>query len=308
MQNKALKITKIVLNTIFYIIIFFILLFSVANISAGGKDGIPNIFGKGYLTVQSDSMMPTSKDKVKKDSFDKGDLIFVTKLNDKDKLKLKIGDIITFKDTNLRGALNTHRIVDVIKVNGSVTGYITQGDKANALNPYDASKPIEQNSGTTYETASLSAIQAKYNGSWSGAGDTLDWISNPQKGFIIVIILPTIAFLGFEIFLVIRNMMSIKAHKMSLEVEADKEKLKADMESEREAMRAQLLEEMRQQQIKEQELSSEKEGSRDDDDPIVETEINSEDAIRSEDLDVEDTEADLEEEKETDSDENLTEE
>ena len=70
---------KIALNVVFYILILLVLLFSISNIRAKNKnDQIPNIFGKGYLNVLSDSMTGDNKD-----SFNTGDMIIVKIANKK---------------------------------------------------------------------------------------------------------------------------------------------------------------------------------------------------------------------------------
>ena len=113
-KSLVLRILKIVGNVIFYVVIVLLFFFSLMNINSGGKGGIPNIFGKGYLSVQSDSMSGKvtyeeyKKFKIK--SFAKGDLVNVDMLSKSAKAKLKVGDVITFWDIDIK-AYNTHRIV-----------------------------------------------------------------------------------------------------------------------------------------------------------------------------------------------------
>lgn len=116
-RNLPWFITKIVLNVIFYIVIIVLLLFSIMNINSGGKNqGFPNIFGKGFLSVQTGSMTRTSDldeygyDKYTVGSFAKGDLLYVNVVNDKNINDLRVGDVITFRSEVLNG-LNSHRIV-----------------------------------------------------------------------------------------------------------------------------------------------------------------------------------------------------
>ena len=113
-KSLVLRILKIVGNVIFYVVIVLLFFFSLMNINSGGKGGIPNIFGKGYLSVQSDSMSGKvtyeeyKKFKIK--SFAKGDLVNVDMLSKSAKAKLNVGDVITFWDIDIK-AYNTHRIV-----------------------------------------------------------------------------------------------------------------------------------------------------------------------------------------------------
>ena len=58
-DKKALvkKILVIVGNVVFYAIIIVLFLFSLMNINAGnGTQNFPNLFGKGMLSVESNSM------------------------------------------------------------------------------------------------------------------------------------------------------------------------------------------------------------------------------------------------------------
>lgn len=117
-NNKVLRVFKIAGSVIFYTVIVLLFFYSIMNINAGGKGGIPNLFGKGYLSVQSDSMkasqttLPEEYKNYKVKSFQKGDLVNVDMLSKSQKLKLKTGDVITFWDNSLK-AYNTHRIVYV---------------------------------------------------------------------------------------------------------------------------------------------------------------------------------------------------
>ena len=47
---------KIAGNVLFYLIIIFLFLISIMNINASNNDGMPSLFGRSYLSVQSDSM------------------------------------------------------------------------------------------------------------------------------------------------------------------------------------------------------------------------------------------------------------
>ena len=47
---------KIAGNVLFYLIIIFLFLISIMNINASNNDGMPSLFGRSYLSVQSNSM------------------------------------------------------------------------------------------------------------------------------------------------------------------------------------------------------------------------------------------------------------
>src|SRR5690554_3406935 len=121
-KKKTIRGVKITLNVLFYTIIALLLLYSIIVITSRGANDIPNVFGNGFLAVETDSMVGD-----KPDSFNPNDLIFVKILNDDQKNNLTEGDIITFKDPAKGGALNTHRIVD-IRSDGFIQ---TQGDNEN---------------------------------------------------------------------------------------------------------------------------------------------------------------------------------
>ena len=55
-KQKVILGLKIAGNVVFYVVIILLFLFSIMNINAGGKGGIPNLFGKGYLSVKTNSM------------------------------------------------------------------------------------------------------------------------------------------------------------------------------------------------------------------------------------------------------------
>lgn len=272
-KQKTLKIVSITLNTIFYIFIFMLLIFSITQITGSEPDKVKNIFGLGYETVASNSMKPDpnglnvvdeSRAVFKKDSFTNKDVIWVSTLNNKEKKKLKVGDIITFWDTiseppagveYSNGFLNTHRIVEIIYTpSGEVSSYITQGDSYFGT-PYEYGV-YEGETGQLVnerhaQNVSLDSIRAKYIGKWTNAGSFIRWISDPSKGFIVVIILPTILFLLFEMFMVIKNIMAIKTQKMAVSASEEKEQLRLELEAEKEKMKQELLEQLRKEALEE---------------------------------------------------------
>ncbi|MDR4969206.1 MAG: S24/S26 family peptidase, partial [Acholeplasmataceae bacterium] len=85
------RVFKIVFNTIFYSMIALLIGFSIATMKIKSEDNIANIFGAGFLSVQSDSMEGDLKD-----SFFKGDMVFVNMLNDQTRKELQVGDIVTY--------------------------------------------------------------------------------------------------------------------------------------------------------------------------------------------------------------------
>lgn len=263
---------KIALNVVFYILILLVLLFSISNIRAKNKnDQIPNIFGKGYLNVLSDSMTGDNKD-----SFNTGDMIIVKIANKKNISKLEVGNIVTFYDYRLASnkgagsALDTHRIVYIDKTNNDSYVYYTVGDKiAKQLN-FDASKLNADNyltilnslGSNNYQAFGSTEIRGIYSGKWFGFGKTIQAINNH---FIAIIIVPVAILLVFEIGVLVLNIMRAREEKLKLEMKetsqelANQETISADEKEKLKAeLRAELLKEMLKESDNEEE-SKEKE-------------------------------------------------
>lgn len=267
---SAGKIAKIVLNVVFYLIILFVLLVSIANIRAGSNaDGMANIFGRGYLTVASDSMSGTQSN-----SFNKGDMVVVDVVSEKKRQSvansLSVGDVVTFYDTSLTTTkkLNTHRVVYVCDYedDGVVDAIFTMGDKyaesyvsyngaysqdvfanlyGDGIKNKDATAIAKVNSmidAGNLQSFSADYLRGTYNHKLSGFGTVASTIS--QWGLLIVV-LPLCIFLGFEIFFFVKNVLAYKkakyeethADEIEAEKNAEKERLKAEL-------RKELLEEM----------------------------------------------------------------
>lgn len=263
---------KIALNVVFYILILLVLLFSISNIRAKNKnDQIPNIFGKGYLNVLSDSMTGDNED-----SFNTGDMIIVKIANKKNISKLEVGNIVAFYDYRLASnkgagsALDTHRIVYIDKTNNDSYVYYTVGDKiAKQLN-FDASKLNADNyltilnslGSNNYQAFGSTEIRGIYSGKWSGFGKTIQTINNH---FIAIIIVPVAILLVFEIGVLVLNIMRAREEKLKLEMKetsqelANQETISADEKEKLKAeLRAELLKEMLKESDNEEE-SKEKE-------------------------------------------------
>lgn len=263
---------KIALNVVFYILILLVLLFSISNIRAKNKnDQFPNIFGKGYLNVLSDSMTGDNED-----SFNTGDMIIVKIANKKNISKLEVGNIVTFYDYRLASnkgagsALDTHRIVYIDKTNNDSYVYYTVGDKiAKQLN-FDASKLNADNyltilnslGSNNYQAFGSTEIRGIYSGKWSGFGKTIQTINNH---FIAIIIVPVAILLVFEIGVLVLNIMRAREEKLKLEMKetsqelANQETISADEKEKLKAeLRAELLKEMLKESDNEEE-SKEKE-------------------------------------------------
>lgn len=126
MSEKTKSRGKPKIATIVCIILIVLLLpilaFNVTMIIKGmiDKKNPPSVFGIIPLAVLSGSMDDGSPDCIKI-----GDMIFVRKT---DLNELEEGDIITF---SIGDDYITHRIVEIHKSEGSVTGFVTKGDANN---------------------------------------------------------------------------------------------------------------------------------------------------------------------------------
>lgn len=203
-KNPAtgLKVAKIVGNVIFYTIIAMLLLYSVIVITSRGNNDIPNVFGNGFLAVETDSMVGDNED-----SFNPNDLIFVKILKD-DQKSFNVGDVVTFKDPAKQGALNTHRIVEI------VDGYYrTQGDNTREPDFY------------LLENEDIVAI---YSGKIAGLGGFILFIQS-QLGFGLLVLLPIFLVLVYQGYKVLSAIFAIKKEKLVKEHEAEKERMKQEL-------------------------------------------------------------------------------
>lgn len=290
-QSPVLKGFKIAGTVIFYLIILFIFLVSIANIRAGkSEDKMPNIFGRGYLTVQSNSMEGSQSD-----SFKTNDMVVVNALtSEKSRVKaaskLEVGDIVTFYDQKLSSTkkLNTHRVVLITyDSNSNVQSIYTMGDKYAegtmktlywggeysqtmfeekygdfATNNQSAQMIETLISGGNLQELSVSDLRGTYIKTIAGGGKVEGFIK--QYGNVVVL-LPLFLFLALEIFFFSRNVIAYKkakyaethADEIEAEKNAEKERLKAEL-------RAQLLEEMKNEELKKDEESNSSEDKKDE--------------------------------------------
>lgn len=249
-KELVLKISKIAGNVVFYAIIVFLLLFSIMNIR-GSKDtaSYPNIFGRGMLSVVSNSM-----DGDKEDSFQVGDLLIVKTFKEKDFDELEIGDVVTFFDqdvNNGKGGLNSHRIVHILKdENGKYLSVAVQGDKSvkdrnYTFNPADTEHDyingelVSSGEVDYLQADDILGVMVKVK---DGAGKVL---LSVQKNWFFIFVIPVLIFLLVEVFIVIKNVMDLKNEKQKEELNKEKEDLKADLEAQKEALRAEILAELK---------------------------------------------------------------
>ena len=203
-MNKVLKrIGAAVVDIVIVLLILFSVVISISSITAKANNGVPNVFGYTPFSVQTDSM---------KDTLNKGDYIFVEECDGE---SLEVGDIVTyFTLINGERAINTHRVVEVIKENGMIS-YRTQGDNKETNPEPDAM------------LLSPGDVIGKYNGTRIPVlGTVIDYLST-QMGFFLVILLPVLLFTIYQIYkLVAVILYNQKVDMMNAATEATSDEVK----------------------------------------------------------------------------------
>ena len=201
-KAKVKKILGIVANVLIWVFVVLSLLTTVLVFAAqGSEDGVPAIFGKSLITIETKSM---------EDTYKVGDLVFMKKLSDEDKLNLKVGDIITFRtsvDINGDGKIgdiNTHRIHE--HEEGS-TIFVTKGDN----NPNPDNVATSNTPAYTVHTSDIIGI-CKENGRIAGLGAVLGFLRS-SLGFFLCIVLPLILFFLYELYNFIMVVVKERAKK-----------------------------------------------------------------------------------------------
>ena len=208
-QGKTKKIAGIIGNTLIWVFVVFSLLITVLVFSAqGSSDGIPSIFGKSLLTIQTASM---------EDTYAVGDMVFMTKISDTEKLELKTGDIVTYRapiDINgdgMIGDINTHRVVSHDPVTGVI---VTKGDN-NFLPDNQGDDPY-----TIHRNDVIGVCTEQ--GRLAGLGNAIEFLRS-SVGFFVCIVLPLVLFFLYELYNFISILVSEKAKKAPIAKETEEE-------------------------------------------------------------------------------------
>ncbi len=202
-KQKTKKVLGIVGNVVVWLFVAFSIFTTVLVFTAqGNRDGVPDIFGKSLITIQSNSMSPTYK---------KGDLVFMTKLSDKDRENLKKGDIITYRvdlDGDGKLELNTHRIDGFDEVGW----IITKGDNEKTNATVD-----------DYRTHPDAVVgKCTDNGKLAGVGNVIEFLGS-SVGFFVCIVLPLILFFLYEMYNFISIVVSERAKRTPVSKETEEE-------------------------------------------------------------------------------------
>ena len=206
-KQKIKKIAEITANVLIWTVVVVSLFITVLVFSAqGSEDGVPSIFGKSLITIESNSMNPTYKT---------GDLVFMAKLSDAEKAELEVGDIITYfapidiNNDGKIGDINTHRIVRIDEATGTVH---TKGDNK------------ETNPNADDYTLKYMDIIGKCTekGRVGGIGAVIGFLRS-SLGFFLCIVLPLILFFLYELYRLISLIVSERAKNAPVSAETEEE-------------------------------------------------------------------------------------
>lgn len=206
-KQKIKKILSITATVLVWAFVAFALLTTVLVFTAqGDEDGIPALFGKSLITIESESM---------EDTFKKGDLIWIEKISGTENAgarlaELDVDDIITYWapiDINKDGQLNdinTHRIVEKLE-----NGFKTQGDNNELKDSYQVG--YSDIIGVAHEDDRL-----------GGVGAVIGFLRT-SLGFFLCILLPLILFFLYELYYFIRLLLSEKLKRAAVSAEQEEE-------------------------------------------------------------------------------------
>jgi signal peptidase len=187
------KIASITLDIVIVLVFIVSVLLVVANLTADKEKGEQaNVFGYVVNSVQSESMSGT---------FEKGSLV-IGKLVDGDTV-IEKDDIVSYY-TKINGVetTKTHRVVEIKEV-GEVTMYQTWGDNRDMCPTPDRDP----------EWKTMGDIQSVYQMHIPLLGGFIDFLKEPL-GFIICLVLPMLAFIGWQIYKLIAIYLQTKKEQM----------------------------------------------------------------------------------------------
>lgn len=190
----------IAVNVILWVLIIIIAFFAIVTFSRKGTGNVMRVFGYTPMTVLSDSMAPT---------FHKDDLILVRQ---GDPAAHNEGDIISFWTViDNQRVINTHRIVSVFR-EGDMVQYATRGD-ANQTNDQYLVTPGD--------------VIGGYVASVPLLGRVLSFLST-GTGFLIVIVLPILAFFLYQLYRFILLLIDLKRQTVMEATRAAMEELEQE--------------------------------------------------------------------------------
>ena len=182
--RKAGKLTKIVGNSLFGLIILMMILmvFSVVQNKVSG--GPPRVAGYHMYIVLSGSMAP---------AFDTGSMVFVKPVEPEE---IKEGDVITFRGSGDSSFLTTHRVMEIIGTRQDLE-FITKGDANDVNDPYPV--PGDNLVGRV-------ALVVPYVGYLMAFGQT-------KQGMLVLIVVPGVLLIINESHKLYKNVSKVKEHE-----------------------------------------------------------------------------------------------
>lgn len=214
-MKKALHIIKNIFVWLVVALAVFMMIFTIISVNTFDRAD-RDIFGYKAFIVLSDSMSATD--------FDAGDLVLVKGV---DPVTLQVGDIIAYQSTNTEnyGEIVTHKIRELTTDAQGNPGFITYGTTTGK----------DDENIVTY-----SFVLGKYQTKLPGVGKFFQFLKT-TPGYIVCIFLP------FLLLILIQGINSIRLFKQYrreqlAELEAQREKERAEMAEERERLEAERLE------------------------------------------------------------------
>lgn len=189
-QKKNTGLYNKIANIVVVVVVVLVAIIAVTRVVSYAK-GYNSIFGTALIAVESDSMKGNYKD-----SFQRGDLLFVDVLDDEEKLNIQPKDIVTFKhyDQTLRKEIViTHRVIAVSPY-GETIVLTTKGDN---------------NKDGGQETVYLGNVIGKYKEQKIGGIGYLPIFFASQWGFFSIVVVPCFLIV---IYCIYRVIVSIKAY------------------------------------------------------------------------------------------------
>ena len=208
--QKVKKIAGIVGNVAIWVFVALSVLVTVLVFAANANaDGVPELFGKSLITIETNSMEPNIK---------QHSLVLLDRLEPGEIYELKEGDIITYRspvDLNgdgKAGDINTHRIVS----NHTDEFYfVTKGDNNKLPDNEDSEKPY-----TVKYTDVLGTCTE--DDAIRGVGGIIGFLRS-SLGFFLCIVLPLILFFLYELYRFISLIVAERAKRAPIAKETEEE-------------------------------------------------------------------------------------
>jgi len=189
-KSKMRLLMNIAAYAVLALVLFLTVIFLSIAVTSRRDTGVPTLFGTCVLTVESDSM---------KGVFEKGDLIFITKLTNDEAVGLKEGDRITYRFYNealQENAFNTHEIIGIVK-SGDKVAFQTQG--VNNPGPDDYMVQSED-------------VFGVYNGRVRWLGGFINFLRS-FVGFFLLVIFPLLVFFLYRVYVLVKVVIGAKKQK-----------------------------------------------------------------------------------------------